>query len=592
MNAIEKYINAGISIIPVDSNKMPLGEWKQYQTTVAGPSAYNIWSLPIAAIGGKVSGGLACIDFDDKGSKFPEWCQIVKDSGFNIKAKTVIQQTPSGGWHVIFRTKLDIRNKKLAMRLLPDNKKQVLIETRGEGGYFLITPSDGYVLKNGDPSMPVMLDDNDVDLMLSSARSLTEEIREHSIPKTQIALSKTGITPFDDYDSRTSPVDVMCSYGWQVAFKKNEKVYLRRPDKNKGLSATWNHVPNRLYVFSTSTVFENETVYKPSAVYAILEHNGDYTAAAKALYSQGYGSRVMKQPAVNLDMTPITMSVKMSEYREQIYDFYKSGKFERGVRLGLPSLDNMFRFEKGYLNIITGISTHGKSEFLDWVLIKLAQVHGWQIEIFSPENFPLEIHYDKLAAKFHDTCLINPERYVIDEGIDFIDEHFEFINATEEDLTLEAILSSALEMKQRRGLDALVLDPWNEIELSRPRDMSETDYTGECLRKLRKFARKNNLCLWIVVHPTKMQRKKDTDAYPVPSMYDISGSSHWYNKADNGIVVYRDFDKNITEVYIKKVKYRHYGKLGVLKYSYDTRSGNFIEIDEKESEQTDWFGKE
>jgi twinkle protein len=109
---------------------------------------------------------------------------------------------------------------------------------------------------------------------------------------------------------------------------------------------------------------------------------------------------------------------------------------------------------------------------------------------------------------------------------------------------------------------------------------------------LRKFARKNDLCLFVVVHPTKMRKEKDSNKYPVPTMYDISGSAHWYNKADNGIVVYRDFDTNQTSVYIKKVKFRNYGRLGQINYRFDEASGNYIELSTAESTCREWFGGE
>jgi putative DNA primase/helicase len=44
-------------------------------------------------------------------------------------------------------------------------------------------------------------------------------------------------------------------------------------------------------VFSTSTVFESERGYSKFSAFALLEHGGDFKAAAEALGKQGYGQR-------------------------------------------------------------------------------------------------------------------------------------------------------------------------------------------------------------------------------------------------------------------------------------------------------------
>jgi twinkle protein len=111
----------------------------------------------------------------------------------------------------------------------------------------------------------------------------------------------------------------------------------------------------------------------------------------------------------------------------------------------------------------------------------------------------------------------------------------------------------------------------------RPKDQSETEYIGTCLRKLRKFARKNNICIFVVVHPRIMHREKGGPVSPVPTPYDIAGSANWYNKADNLLIVYRDFEADKTTVYIKKVKFRNYGELGEVDFWFDKKSGRYSE---------------
>jgi hypothetical protein len=586
LEIISQYLGAGLSVIPVKSDKRPLIDWKPFQGAIATPEQSEGWKLPIAAVCGAVSGGLVCIDFDDKGSQFEAWGVRVNELCAGLTDNLVIQRTPSGGWHVVFRTVAKIENTKLASREAKegeDGKVRVLIETRGEGGYFLIAPSAGYVLRRGDFCKIPVLSEEHAELLLEVSRSFNQIAKEKEPAKSSVSLNSAGITPFDDFDARTTdPIYLLENKGWREVGRSGDKVLLCRPGKNNGISATWNHIPGRLYVFSTSTEFESQHLYKPSAIYAILEHRGDYVAAVKQLYHDGYGQRKELKKPVDIDTSAKTRTVKISEFKSRIFEFYKTPK-AKGLCLGLEKFDKIIRFDRGYLNVVTGIPSHGKSEFLDFILVLLAKKHGWNICVFSPENYPLEIHFNKLAEKYHNCSMWGAGQEFIAEAIDFVDDHFDFIDATEDELNLESIMNACLDAKAKGKIDALVIDPWNEIEQFRDKDMSETDFTGVCLRRLRKFARKNNICLFVIVHPTKMYRKPGQATYPVPTLYDISGSANWYNKSDNGIVVYRNFDNGIIDVYVKKVKFRSYGEIGKVEFQYVKSSGNFKEVTDAES---------
>lgn len=107
------------------------------------------------------------------------------------------------------------------------------------------------------------------------------------------------LTPFDDYDTRTDTVDLLLSHGWTIAYIKDGVYYLTRPGKSvkDGVSATFNYCggnypSNHLYVFTSSTEFQENKSYLPYAVYTILEHGGDFKEARKALYKEGYGERM------------------------------------------------------------------------------------------------------------------------------------------------------------------------------------------------------------------------------------------------------------------------------------------------------------
>jgi len=109
----------------------------------------------IAVICGAVSGNLEVIDIDTKndvsGSLYQTIIDNIPDS---LLGKLKIIQTRSGGYHMYYRcTKIE-GNQKFAMRAAtegelkqtPHLSQVVLIESRGEGGYVIAPPSEGYKL--------------------------------------------------------------------------------------------------------------------------------------------------------------------------------------------------------------------------------------------------------------------------------------------------------------------------------------------------------------------------------------------------------------------------------------------------------------
>jgi twinkle protein len=132
----------------------------------------------------------------------------------------------------------------------------------------------------------------------------------------------------------------------------------------------------------------------------------------------------------------------------------------------------------------------------------------------------------------------------------------------------------------RQGIRGIVIDPWNELEHAPPPGLTETIYTGQVLRHVRQFASQHGVHVWIVAHPQKLYREKDTGNYPLPSLYNISGSANWRNKADNGIVLWRDFADahKPVEVHVQKVRFRQIGRLGMAKLLYQAPTGTYREL--------------
>lgn len=559
---VRDFLNAGISVIPiVPGAKNPrISSWKEMQTRIATPNEAATWDYPIAAIAGQVSGGLHCIDFDNQGSAFSAYMQLLAEQIPETMVKLVIQATPSGGRHIIYRTEAETANQKLAML----NRQTVLIETRGEGGYFLVAPSDGYKVLEGSFQNVNLLSAEEHNYLLSVARTFNEHHEEHK-PHLE------DVTPFDAYDEQHDPIDVLTGAGWTVAFRRGDAIYLSRPGKTRGISATWNYVPNRFYCFSTSTPFENK-VYKASAVYAILCHNGDFRAAAKELWRNGYGQKNTPEEEAQ--------TYHKSAFMEKVDHFLVHG-LPPGVPFGLPRLEKLYSVVPGQVNIVSGFPGSGKSELVDTFMVNIARLRSqWRFVVYSPENYPVAMHFRKLAEKYLNRKIwkgSDPKSQDMMRAKKFVFDHFVFIDGGEDGCSLEKILLTA---KNNRAA-GLVIDPWNELDATRPTGVSSTDYIGNSLSMIRRFARKQRMCVWIVCHPAKPMKNKD-GTYNKPTLYDLAGSAHWFNKGDNGIIVWRDYDKGVTEVIVQKIKFKYYGQPGTvtMKYRYD--DGAFIEQTDEE----------
>jgi hypothetical protein len=139
----------GLSIIPVSSAKQPFGKWKEYQSKIAPISLWHSHYQNQGIVGiitGKVSGNLEIIDVDIKNDPkktiMTEYSDLIPA---DLLRKLIIQTTPNNGFHLIYRcpeVKIDC-NQKLAL----NSQKEIIIETRGEGGYFCTSMVNNKILQ-------------------------------------------------------------------------------------------------------------------------------------------------------------------------------------------------------------------------------------------------------------------------------------------------------------------------------------------------------------------------------------------------------------------------------------------------------------
>jgi len=302
----------GYKVIPVGYDKRPKCLWKSFQDVQTTQDVEVIFfghTEGMALITGK---GLEVIDIDVK--YFLEHHDITKifDAFFDAVGedtfkKLLVTRTMSGGFHVIYKTTISEGNQKLASRYAINTEKKgehdkvrVLIETRGENGYILIPPSTGYTFDN--PSITFenvpTLTDQQRNAIIGACRSFDEIQETYTQTKAAIPIEVTGdgLTTIDAYNKITTCAEILEQHGWQRKYQHGGNIHFVRPGKTlrEGIGCGYSPSLNLVRMFTSSTQFECNKSYNPFQVFAILEHDGDYSKAAKELYHKGIGDRMQK----------------------------------------------------------------------------------------------------------------------------------------------------------------------------------------------------------------------------------------------------------------------------------------------------------
>nr|WP_063817955.1 phage/plasmid primase, P4 family [Herbidospora sakaeratensis] len=376
--------NAGLCVLPAatDGTKRPsVSSWRQY-TQKGGshprPDTDRItrWFIdgPFDGLGivtGAASGNIEMLELEGRAVAegiLAELTELATNSSLGDLWTRVVQGysewTPSGGLHILYRVDADPvagnthlarrpstpeefaawkaerqaeldgedlaaderarRQAKLDNITRPEQVPQVLIETRGEGGWVVLAPSGGrthptgrpWTMAAGGPATiaTVTADERDALHHLAGAfdrmpitappvaaprpalRALPTS-PWFSQPATPYGVDG-GISPGDDYNEKADwQRDILGPLGWTIVWVRSDgEVHWRRPGKTHGISATTGRGgADNLYVFTTSTVFDTERPYDKFGAYTLLNHGSTsqtaFEAAAKDLAAQGYGHR-------------------------------------------------------------------------------------------------------------------------------------------------------------------------------------------------------------------------------------------------------------------------------------------------------------
>lgn len=317
-----RLVRSGLSVIPIksDGSKRPPFDWSTYMQRRANEPELHKWFADrynaLGAVCGAVSGNLEVIDFDDA-SLYPGWCELVEAQYPGLLSTLPTAETPRGGMHVHYRAPAIQGNLKLAERQDGDNprKRITMIETRGEGGQVVSPPTPGsahpsgkpYVMRNGDLAEIPILTQAQRDFLLAAARSFSTIIESGALPvreRLNISTNNNGSRPGDAFAQATDWAQILEPHGWTLVQERNGTQYWKRPGTTESQwSATVNHNGyDGLYVFSANAQpFEPNTGYQKFHAWALLNHGGDYKAAAAALRSQGYGAVRLDNVQVGAD---------------------------------------------------------------------------------------------------------------------------------------------------------------------------------------------------------------------------------------------------------------------------------------------------
>ncbi|MFN3327785.1 MAG: bifunctional DNA primase/polymerase, partial [Fervidobacterium pennivorans] len=299
-NLFLSYLQHGLAIIPIiPGTKKPAVAWKMYQERLPTKEELRIWFntkkfFDIAVVAGKVSGNLEIIDIDnhlgDADNIFWEWKEILINTRQDIWDKLLIQKTQSGGYHIIYRADDKIpHNTKIASRTV-NNQTDTFIETRGEGGYALIYPSQNYSILQGSFQKIPYLTQEERKLIISICKSFNQQTKEFVYSNKQTTETSKNERPGDVFNQKGDIRPYLEKHGWQLVYSSGQKEFWKRPGKKgNDWSATFNFIPNKFYVFSTNAPpFEPEKAYDKFSVYTLLEHNGDFAIASRKLAELGF----------------------------------------------------------------------------------------------------------------------------------------------------------------------------------------------------------------------------------------------------------------------------------------------------------------
>jgi twinkle protein len=284
---------------------------------------------------------------------------------------------------------------------------------------------------------------------------------------------------------------------------------------------------------------------------------------------------------------PVSGTYNFENLEDDVLSLYNSG-LPKTMKITKPcfdGLDKVFTTMQGQMTVVTGIPSHGKSNFLEWYVLNLIDEHELKASIYSPEHNPMELHMSNLMQKavgkpfFGDVEGI--QRMTIEDIARFKEwakNRLYLTNGSSAEVVdWDWLLDKFKEQIFTFGINLFVVDAWNKVQM--PKGMHGKEAIDSTLTKITAFCQQHNVQVFLVAHPTKMKKNERGD-YEVPQLYDVSGSADFRNQTHNGFCIYRHFETEnqdgSTDFYNLKTKFSWQGNIGAaVKFRYHVPTARY-----------------
>ena len=290
-----------------------------------------------------------------------------------------------------------------------------------------------------------------------------------------------------------------------------------------------------------------------------------------------HGPEKLVSRITNAKPVPLENVTTFRDIEDEITDFVRNG-FKPGFQVGLSNFDDIFSTYTGQFITVTGIPSSGKSDFVDRMVVGYNRNYEWKTAFASPENQPTYLHAHKLMRKCWGGMPTAADIY--SDRWNQIADHCNtnFFHIDMERYTLEAVLKKGAELVKRKGIKCLVIDPFNKVR-SNDQSGDVNVYTLEYLQKIETFAKKYDVLVIVVAHPTKMY-KDANGKIEEPTMYNIKGGGEWYDASYHGLLIHRDYEAKTVKAKVLKVKFQNLGENGAeAHFKWQPDSGDYLSID-------------
>jgi twinkle protein len=292
-------------------------------------------------------------------------------------------------------------------------------------------------------------------------------------------------------------------------------------------------------------------------------------------YLLEHGKQKLAERIAKARPVPLENVTTFKDIESEITDFVTNG-FKPGYQIGIENFDNIFSTYTGQFITVTGIPSSGKSDFVDQMVVGYNSNYGWKTAFASPENAPTYLHAHKLMRKVWQDMPtksdIGSDKW--NQVADHVNDNFFFIDM--EKYSLESVLRKGAELVKRKGIKCLVIDPFNKVRDVDAKTEDVNRYTMEYLTKIEVFAKKYDVLVIVVAHPTKMYKDKD-GKIEEPTMYNIKGGGEWYDASYHGLLIHRDYEQKTVKAKVLKVKFQNLGENGAeAHFKWEPKSGCFV----------------